>query len=323
MKDAYKMPEDFKELIIKLKNRPNYQDELDDEGLIQGSNVFRNENEAIEESPIVPASHNGSSGNSNQKDRELTRSTIYSASTPNLLNHSQQGQFSSSLPNSPNLKLSKHLQSQQNNSNNHRPHTALTSNSRNNHQSPSSSSFLPKISDMVLKSNKDSIPQIPPILRPERKQAWMSSSNNNSRPNSPHRNNNESRKEKDDELIKIMGEESPYTNPLFPLQAEGIINAGLLKLSSKLCEDSLPYNSLRCPQAIETYFLSRIKVSYYLHKQFLGSMIEKLNDKILLFLSKKDEEINNWIDSDIKNWEVKKKFNDDEFQFFLKSDLQR
>lgn len=306
MKDAYKVPDDFKELVLKLKNRPSYQEELDDEELIQGSNVFRSEKEASEEVAIVPS-------NNNQNERELTRTTLHSTSSPNLLHHHQQ--FSSSLPNSPNIRHSKHIPSNSQH-NTHRPRTAISNNDKNY----DGQSFLPKISDLVLKSGKDLTPQIPPILRPERKQAWMSSTN--SRPNSSY-NNRDIKKEKEEEMTKIMGEETPFTNPLFPLQAEGIINAGLLKLSAKLCEDSLPYNALRCPQAIEAYLVNRIKVSYNLHKDFLNNMIEKLNEKIILFLHKKDDEINSWIDADIKNWEVKKKFNDDEFQFFLKSDLQR
>ena len=85
----------------------------------------------------------------------------------------------------------------------------------------------------------------------------------------------------------------------------------------------LPWQAVLCPKAIETLRDVRQSVIHSKHVAFINQMKHKLDDKVMGFISKKEEEVEIWMDREIKSWNMVLSKNEIDLTDFVKTDLKR
>jgi hypothetical protein len=176
----------------------------------------------------------------------------------------------------------------------------------------------------------NSLPKLPARTGlPETKIAWGS-------PTSPHKtaataaspmkpeSNLSYDKEEESHQQQIQQSQAlQKTNPMFPLQADGIISAGLMRIVDQLARKLLPWQAVICPKAVETLQDLRISLIQTKHSSFMASMKGKLEEKVASFMKKKQEEVDIWLDREITIWQQFLVVDEEELTDFIKKDVNR
>lgn len=162
-----------------------------------------------------------------------------------------------------------------------------------------------------------SLPKLPPSSLPnQRKQAWSQQDEKTlskvdlqppNRDNSPDRPTSAAEK----------------TNPMNPLQAETVIAAGLMRVADQLARIVLPWQAVLCPRAVESLQDLRLAIIQAKHNSFMQQMKQKLEEKVVNFLKKKEEEVDAWLDNEIRKWQDFLSQDETDLSEFLKNDLNR
>jgi hypothetical protein len=164
-----------------------------------------------------------------------------------------------------------------------------------------------------------SLPKLPPSSLPvQRKQAW-----------SKHDEKLQASKKIDED--PPSGDDSPEhptsaaekTNPTNPLQAETVISAGLMRVADQLARIVLPWQAVLCPRAVESLQDLRLTTIQAKHNSFMSQMKQKLAEKVINFLQKKEEEVDMWLNSEIRKWQDFLSQDENDLSDFLKNDLNR
>jgi hypothetical protein len=113
------------------------------------------------------------------------------------------------------------------------------------------------------------------------------------------------------------------TNPLYPMQAESIIQAGLMRIVDQLARKLLPWQAVICPRAVETLQDLRLTLIQSKHALFMQQMKAKLEEKVMAFLRKKEEEVDTWLNREIAVWQEFLEKDEIDLTDFIKADLER
>lgn len=108
-----------------------------------------------------------------------------------------------------------------------------------------------------------------------------------------------------------------------PLQAETVISAGLMRIADQLARIVLPWQAVLCPRAVESLQDMRVIAVQARHNAFMQQMKQKLEEKVMGFLKKKEEEVDAWFDAEVKIWQEFLNQDETDLSTFLKNDLQR
>ena len=107
------------------------------------------------------------------------------------------------------------------------------------------------------------------------------------------------------------------------VNGEAAVSMGLLRIVDKLSRKVLPWQAQCCPRAVEQMRDYRMSVIQGKHADFVLRMKKQLQDKVIQFLAKKDEEVDFWMQKEIKVWmDAMNKQENDQTNFF-QEDLDR
>ena len=79
--------------------------------------------------------------------------------------------------------------------------------------------------------------------------------------------------------------------PQIDIPGETTISVGLMRIADKLARLVLPWQAVLCPRAVETLFDLRKNIIQSRHSAFIEQMKRKLEEKVLGFIKKKEEEV--------------------------------
>lgn len=77
---------------------------------------------------------------------------------------------------------------------------------------------------------------------------------------------------------------------------------GLMRIADVLSRKVLPWQAASCPRAIEQLRDLRTGAIQGKHATFVGRMKKQLEDKVVQFLTKKDEEVDFWMQKEVRVW---------------------
>ena len=101
------------------------------------------------------------------------------------------------------------------------------------------------------------------------------------------------------------------------------ITMGLLRIGDILSRKVLPWQAAFCPRAVENLRDCRCMLVSQKHESFVQRMTKQLENKVLEFLEKKDEEVDTWIQLEVDKWH-KAMSDEEEVQMdFFQADEQR
>jgi hypothetical protein len=104
---------------------------------------------------------------------------------------------------------------------------------------------------------------------------------------------------------------------------ESALAMGLMRIADVLSRKVLPWQASSCPRAVEQLRDLRSAQIQQKHKVFVDRMKKQLEDKVLQFLSKKDEEVDFWMQKEVRVWmDAMSKQEADQTSFF-QADLKR
>lgn len=144
-----------------------------------------------------------------------------------------------------------------------------------------------------------------------RKQAWSSSKGDASAAKNPLHVNH-----------KDIGVDLGSTEPV-SVPDEATINVGLMRVADNLARKVLPWQAVLCPRAVETLHDLRQITIQNKHNAFIDQMKAKLEEKVMAFIKKKDEEVEIWIEKEVKSWQQVMKKDEVDLIDFIKRDLER
>ena len=104
---------------------------------------------------------------------------------------------------------------------------------------------------------------------------------------------------------------------------ESSLTVGLTRIVDSLSRKMLPWQAILCPRAVETLRDLRLNIIQSKHNVFIHEMRQKLEDKVMGFIRKKDEEVDIWMEKEIKNWQLVLSKDEVDLTDFIKSDLNR
>ena len=107
------------------------------------------------------------------------------------------------------------------------------------------------------------------------------------------------------------------------MSGESAVAMGLLRIADFLSRKCLPWQAACCPRAVEQLRDIRMTIIQGKHADFVARMKKQLEDKVIQFLAKKDEEVDFWMQKEVSIWtDAMGKQEGDQTEFF-QSDLQR
>lgn len=113
------------------------------------------------------------------------------------------------------------------------------------------------------------------------------------------------------------------TAPVIDLPGETAVSVGLMRIADRLARLALPWQAVLCPRAVETLYDVRKNIIQSRHSAFIESMKRKLEEKVLGFISKKEEEVEIWLENEIASWRTFMSREEADLTDFIKSDLTR
>lgn len=78
-----------------------------------------------------------------------------------------------------------------------------------------------------------------------------------------------------------------------------------------------------CPRAVETLFDLRKTIIQTRHLDFINQMKRKLEEKVMGFIQKKEEEVEIWLENEIKSWNTFMSQDETDLSDYIKHDLIR
>jgi hypothetical protein len=173
-----------------------------------------------------------------------------------------------------------------------------------------------------------SLPKLPPRngVNDQPKTAWAANSPTSRSPmkesQKPHEHAYEQQQQEEEQDSASAGT-MQKTNPLYPMQADSIIAAGLMRVVDQLARKLLPWQAILCPRAVETMQDIRLTLIQTKHSTFMQQMKGKLEDKVEAFLRKKEEEVDLWLNREITVWQEFLAKDEIDLTDFIKDDLER
>jgi len=107
------------------------------------------------------------------------------------------------------------------------------------------------------------------------------------------------------------------------LPAETTMTVGLMRIADKLARLVLPWQSVLCPRAVETLFDLRHSLIQMKHEAFINQMKQKLEDKVQSFVKKKEEEVELWLETELRSWRAYMEKDEADLIDYMKADLKR
>jgi hypothetical protein len=113
------------------------------------------------------------------------------------------------------------------------------------------------------------------------------------------------------------------TGALIDVPDETTISVGLMRIADKLARLVLPWQAVLCPRAVETLFDLRKSIIQTRHVHFIEQMKLKLQEKVMGFIKKKEEEVEIWLENEIKSWSGFMDQGESDLTEYIKNDLSR
>jgi hypothetical protein len=113
------------------------------------------------------------------------------------------------------------------------------------------------------------------------------------------------------------------TGAMIDLPGETTISVGLMRIADKLARLVLPWQAVLCPRAVETLFDLRKSIIQTRHVHFIEQMKLKLQEKVMGFIKKKEEEVEIWLENEIKSWSGFMDQGESDLTEYIKNDLSR
>eukprot|EP01038_Epipyxis_sp_PR26KG_P008891 gene8891-11991_t len=101
------------------------------------------------------------------------------------------------------------------------------------------------------------------------------------------------------------------------------ISIGLMQIADSLSRKVLPWQAVLCPRAVETLHDLRLVLIQNKHTAFISQMKQKLEDKVMSFIQKKEQEIDFWIEKELTNWQAAMAADESGLLEFLQNDQDR
>lgn len=117
-------------------------------------------------------------------------------------------------------------------------------------------------------------------------------------------------------------QQSSSTQPI-ELPAETTMTVGLMRIADKLARLVLPWQAVLCPRAVETLFDLRHSMIQSKHEAFINQMKLKLEEKVQSFVKKKEEEVELWLETELRAWRVYMEQDEADLLDYIKADLKR
>ncbi len=125
------------------------------------------------------------------------------------------------------------------------------------------------------------------------------------------------------EAVKqAMTRGAPPQVPL-DLPGETTIGVGLMRIADNLTRRVLPWQAALCPRAVEALHDVRSTMIQAKHNAFIAQMKSKLEEKVLGFMTRKEEEVDIWMEREIRSWQQFMLNGETDLTDFVKSDLAR
>jgi hypothetical protein len=132
-------------------------------------------------------------------------------------------------------------------------------------------------------------------------------------------------------LTKVLPTQSPLFSPasIAPIDNQPAIPGdtgvvvGLMQVADTLSRLVLPWQAQCCPRACETMRDLRISYIQTKHNEFMARMTLQLEEKVLGFITRKEDEVNLWIQKEVNTWTQAMNSEESGQSEFLKSDRAR
>lgn len=111
--------------------------------------------------------------------------------------------------------------------------------------------------------------------------------------------------------------------PLIDIPGETAISVGLMRIADKLARLVLPWQAVLCPRAVETLYDLRKNIIQARHSAFIEEMKRKLEEKVMGFIRKKEEEVEIWLENEITSWRTFMSKDEADLSDYIKNDLAR
>ena len=114
-------------------------------------------------------------------------------------------------------------------------------------------------------------------------------------------------------------------NNTLPVDVPGetTLSVGLMRIADKLARLVLPWQAVLCPRAVETLFDLRQTMIQTKHLAFIDQMKKKLEEKVMSFLQKKEEEVEIWLENEVRTWQEFMTKDETDLSDYIKADLKR
>lgn len=97
--------------------------------------------------------------------------------------------------------------------------------------------------------------------------------------------------------------ERPLPKSGIDLPSDTSLLIGLKNIADILCRKVLPWQAAMCPRAVESLRDARQSIIHIKHVDFILKMRKQLEDKALLFIKKKEEEVDDWMEKEMIAWQ--------------------
>jgi hypothetical protein len=116
---------------------------------------------------------------------------------------------------------------------------------------------------------------------------------------------------------------TPTSAPAIEIPGETAISVGLMRIADKLARLVLPWQAVLCPRAVESLFDLRKNIIQSRHSAFIEQMKRKLEEKVMGFVNKKEEEVEIWLENEIASWRTFMSRDEADLSDYIKNDLAR
>lgn len=132
-------------------------------------------------------------------------------------------------------------------------------------------------------------------------------------------------------VTKLLPSQSPLSSPAYiapidnqpAMPGDTAVVVGLMQVAGTLSRLVLPWQAQCCPRACETMRDLRISYIQTKHNEFMARMTLQLEEKVLGFISRKEEEVNLWIQKEVNTWTQAMNSEEAGQSEFLKNDRAR
>jgi len=84
---------------------------------------------------------------------------------------------------------------------------------------------------------------------------------------------------------------------------DSVVNTGLMRLAEQVSRLLLPWQAVCCPRAVECVCDARLSTVQHRHEEFMRKMTTQLQQKVEVFISTKDGEVDEWMWREAQAWQ--------------------